>query len=74
MGGFSACRIEPSARCSNQSGWRCSQGWSGEHWIAKSSATSMPCAAAACTSRAKSARVPSCGWMASWPPSGEPIA
>ena len=37
--------------------------------MAKSSAISSPCSRAAATSRAKSSKVPSSGWMASWPPS-----
>ena len=34
----------------------------------------MPLSRAALTSESKSAKVPSLGWMALWPPSGEPIA
>ena len=42
FGGFSAYLIEPSGRQLNHSGCSRSQGWSGEHWIAKSSAISSP--------------------------------
>ncbi len=34
----------------------------------------MPSSAARVTNASKSSSVPSCGWMASWPPSGEPMA
>ncbi len=34
----------------------------------------MPRSRARATKRVKSSSVPSCGWTASWPPSGEPIA
>src|SRR3712207_7327554 len=42
LGGFSAYLSVPSGRRLNQSGCSLSHGWSGEHWIAKSSAMSMP--------------------------------
>ena len=54
FGGFSANLIEPSGRQSNHSGCCLIQGWSGEHWMAKSSAISSPCAWAASTRRRKS--------------------
>src|SRR5215203_7002373 len=72
FGGFSANLIDPSGRQSNHSGCSLIQGWSGEHWIAKSSAISRPCACAASTSRRKSSNEPSSGWIASCPPSCEP--
>jgi hypothetical protein len=74
LGGFSAYLTVPSGRCWNQPGCSFSHGWSGEHWIAKSSAISSPCSFAAATRRSKSASVPSSGWIASWPPSSAPIA
>ena len=43
----------PSGRQSNHSGCSLIQGWSGEHWMAKSSAISRPCACAASTQAAK---------------------
>src|SRR5258705_330865 len=52
FGGFSAYLMLPSGRQSNHSGWDLIQGWSGEHWMAKSSAISSPSARAAATSRA----------------------
>src|SRR5918992_5761144 len=74
FGGFSAYLRVPSGRRLNQSGCSLSQGWSAEHWIAKSSAISRPCSRASATRRSNSATVPSSGWMASWPPSSPPIA
>ncbi len=64
----------PSARIVNHSGCSLTHGWSGEHCSAKSIATSMPSSRARPTNGSKSSRVPSSGWMASWPPSSEPIA
>ena len=55
-------------------GARATQGWSGEHWKARSSATSISRSRAAATSASKSASVPSSGWIAVWPPSLEPMA
>jgi hypothetical protein len=46
----------------------------GEHWMAKSSAISRPCAWAAASMRRKSSSVPSSGWMSRCPPSAEPMA
>jgi hypothetical protein len=46
FGGFSANLIVPSGRQSNHSGCSLIHGWSGEHWMAKSSAISSPCSAA----------------------------
>ena len=74
LGGFSAYLMVPSGRQSNHSGCSLIHGWSGEHWIAKSSAISRPCAWAASTSRWKSSKVPSSGWSASWPPASLPMA
>ena len=74
MGGFSAYLSVPSGRRKNHSGWSFSHGWSGEHWIAKSSAISIPSSFAAATSARSSFSVPSEGSTASWPPSFEPIA
>ena len=42
FGGFSAYAIVPSARVVNHSGWLVTQGWSGAHCSARSSATSRP--------------------------------
>ncbi len=56
FGGFSAYLIVPSGRQSNHSGCCLIQGWSGEHWMAKSSAISRPCACAAATRRRKSSK------------------
>ena len=42
FGGFSAYWMVPSGRMMNQSGCSVTQGWSGEHWKAMSSASSMP--------------------------------
>src|ERR1700731_1986688 len=64
FGGFSAYLIVPSGRKRNHCGCSRTQGWSGAVWIAKSSATSIPSAAAARTKRRKSARVPSSGLTA----------
>ena len=47
FGGFSAYLIVPSGRQSNHSGCSLIQGWSGEHWIAKSIAISSPWSRAA---------------------------
>ena len=69
FGGFSAYRIEPSGRRRNHCGCSLSQGWSGEHCTAKSSATSMPYRLQAATKPRKSSSVPSSGCTASWPPS-----
>src|SRR6516225_2049569 len=74
FGGFSEYWIEPSGLRLNHSGCCASQGWSGEHCTAKSSATSNPCSAQARTKRRKSSSVPSPGCTASWPPSAEPMA
>src|SRR5947207_531045 len=74
LGGFSAYAMEPSARWVNQSGCSTAQGWSGEVCSARSSATSMPSSRVRATNASKSANVPSSGWIASWPPSGDPIA
>ena len=54
FGGFSAYLSVPSGRRWNHSGCSLSHGWSGEQLIAKSSAMSMPCSAAAATSASKS--------------------
>src|SRR5438132_9953395 len=67
LGGFSAYLIVPSGRWKNHSGCSATHGWSGEHWIAKSSATSRPRLRARSTNRSKSSRVPSSGWTAVWP-------
>ncbi len=49
---------------------RCSQGWSGEHWMAKSSAISRPCSRAAADQPAEILRAcRAAGWIASCPPS-----
>src|SRR5437899_95240 len=64
----------PSGRRWNHSGCSRMYGWSGEHWKAMSSATSMPRSFAELTKRRKSSRVPSCGWIALCPPSGPPMA
>ena len=64
LGGFSAYFSVPSGRRWNHSGCSFSHGWSGEHWIAKSSAISMPASRARATSRSKSASVPRSGWIA----------
>ena len=46
LGGFSAYFMLPSGRNLNHSGCSFMYGWSGEHWIAKSSATSILCSSA----------------------------
>ena len=75
LGGFSAYFSVPSGRWLNHSGCSVSHGWSAEHWIAKSSATSMPCSRAVATSAAKSSSVPRPGSIAQCPPSSAcPIA
>src|SRR5689334_23125033 len=74
FGGFSAYFSVPSGRRLNQSGCSFSHGWSGEHWIAKSSATSTFASFAAATIASKSSHVPRSGWIASCPPPSEPIA
>ncbi len=74
FGGFSAKAMVPSTRWVNHSGCLFTQGWSGEHWRAKSIATSRCRAVASATKWSKSSSVPRSGWIASWPPSGEPIA
>jgi len=74
FGGFSAYFNVPSGRRLNHSGWCFSHGWSGEHWIAKSSAISRSSFFASATRRSNSASVPSSGLIASWPPSFDPIA
>src|SRR6185295_12270908 len=74
FGGFSAYAIVPSGLVVNHSGCLLTHGWSGAHWRAKSSATSIPSSWARFTSAVKSAIVPSSGWIASWPPSLEPMA
>src|SRR5438477_3869188 len=51
---FSAYLSVPSGRRWNHSGCSFSHGWSGEHWIAKSSAISIPTSRARATSRSKS--------------------
>src|SRR3954447_14811319 len=74
LGGFSAYFSVPSGRRLNHSGCSFSHGWSGEHWIAKSSASSTPTVFAATTIASKSSHVPSSGLIASCPPSSDPIA
>src|SRR6266542_4161983 len=74
FGGFSAYLMLPSGRWKNHSGCSRTQRWSGEHWIAKSSATSSPSRCAASTNRSKSSSVPRSGWTAVKPPSALPIA
>ena len=56
--------------------FRCSDdhGWSGAHCSARSSATSRSSSRARLTKYAKSSAVPSFRWIASWPPSAEPMA
>ena len=56
FGGFSAYFNVPSGRRWNHSGCSFSHGWSGEHWMAKSSAISMPRLAAATGVRRSSSR------------------
>src|SRR6266571_4703411 len=74
LGGFSAYAMDPSARVVNHSGCSFTHGWSGDACSARSSATSMPSSLARAVNAPKSANVPSSGWIASCPPSGEPIA
>src|SRR3954462_8743902 len=74
LGGFSAYLSVPSGRRWNHSGCSFSHGWSGEHWIAKSSAISTPSSRARATRRSNSSCVPRSGWIASCPPSLAPIA
>src|SRR5579875_3110925 len=74
FGGFSAYAIDPSARVVNHAGCFFTQGWSGDAWRARSSATSRPRSLALDTNAAKSANEPRSGWIASCPPSAEPIA
>ena len=74
FGGFSAYAIEPSGRVVNHSGCSATHGWSGAACRARSRATSMPSSRVRATKSSKSSNVPSCGWIASWPPSSEPIA
>src|SRR4051794_2917327 len=74
FGGFSAYFSVPSGRRWNHSGCSFSHGWSGEHWIAKSTAISIPAFFAAAIIASKSAIVPSSGLTAVWPPSSLPIA
>ncbi len=59
--GFSAWAMVPSGRWWNQSGCLSTQGWSGEHWRAKSRAISRPWAWAWATNQSKSSRVPRSG-------------
>src|ERR1700674_4346831 len=74
LGGFSAYLIEPSGRWRNHCGCSRTHGWSGEHWIAKSSATSIPRRLAAELKRSKSPSVPIDGSIAVCPPASLPIA
>src|SRR5947208_2583908 len=74
FGGFSAYFSVPSGRRWNHSGCSFSHGWSGEHWIAKSSAISIPSFFASATRARSSFSVPSDGSIASCPPSLAPIA
>ena len=74
FGGFSAYLSVPSGRRWNHSGCSFSHGWSGEHWIAKSSAISMPSSRARATSRSKSVERAEVGMDRVWPPSSAPIA
>jgi hypothetical protein len=64
----------PSARVVNHSGCEVTHGWSGAACSARSIAISSPLSRATAMKSRKSASVPSCGWMASWPPSSDPIA
>ena len=73
FGGFSANLIEPSGVWRNHSGCDVTYGWSGEAWMATSIASSMPCASTASRKWRNSARPPSSGATASWPPSTEPM-
>ena len=74
LGGFSAYLRVPSGRCSNHSGCSVSQGWSAEHWMAKSRAMSSPSRRASATMRSKAASSPSSGCRVVWPPSTPPTA
>ena len=74
LGGFSAYLSVPSGRRWNQSGCSVSHGWSGEHWIAKSSAIAMPSSAARVVMLANSASLPRSGCSAVCPPASLPIA
>ena len=64
----------PSGSVVNHSGCSDDHGWSGAHCSARSSATSRSSSRARLTKYAKSSAVPSFGWIASWPPSAEPMA
>ena len=74
FGGFSAYAIVPSARTVNHSGCSSTHGWSGAACSARSMATSMPSSRVRATKESKSSIVPRSGWMASCPPSLEPMA
>ncbi len=74
FGGFSEYAIDPSARVVNHSGCSFTQGWSGDAFSARSIATSRPSSLARLINAAKSANVPRSGWMASCPPSADPMA
>ena len=74
FGGFSAYAMVPSGRTVNHSGCSATHGWSGAHWSAKSSATSMPRSWVRATNASKSSIVPSSASIASCPPSAEPMA
>jgi hypothetical protein len=74
FGGFSAYAIVPSGFVVNHSGCSATHGWSGAACRARSIATSMPSSPVRATNASKSSIVPSAGWIASWPPSSEPIA
>src|SRR5664279_3405612 len=74
FGGFSEYAIVPSARVVNHCGCSVTHGWSGEAFNARSSAISSPRLLAVATNASKSCIVPRSGWIASWPPSAEPIA
>ncbi|CPU65750.1 Uncharacterised protein [Mycobacteroides abscessus] len=66
--------MEPSARVVNHSGCSVTHGWSGEHCSARSIATSSPCRRASLTNARNVRSLPSSGWIASWPPSFDPMA
>lgn len=66
--------MDPSERWWNHSGCSVTQGWSGEHWRAKSSAISIRRVRAVATKWSKSSIVPRSGCTASCPPSAEPMA
>ncbi len=74
LGGFSAYAMVPSARVVKNSGWLVTQGWSGAACSARSSATSRPSSRARATNASKSSKSPRSGWIASCPPSLDPIA